>query len=114
MIEIIALLVLLLVFMLLIYRRARIELEDLRFAKMSLSSKYGKMTEQFMPFMKDYPYDSQRFRFIGTPVDGVQFEDDRIVFVEFKSAGGRLSPPQKRIKELVDDKKVEFREVRIG
>lgn len=85
----------------------------LSFGKKSLSSKYGKMTEQFFPFMKDYPYSEQNFRFIGSPIDGVQFEDDKIVFVEFKSADSRMSQKQRRIKELVDKKKVGFEEVRI-
>jgi predicted Holliday junction resolvase-like endonuclease len=71
------------------------------------------MTEQFMPFMKDYPYDAQNFRFLGTPIDGVQFNDDGIVFVEFKSGDSRLSAKQKAIKDLVLNKKVEFREVRM-
>jgi len=82
-------------------------------SKQSLSVRYGKMTEQFFPFMESYPYDSQRFRFIGSPIDGVQFNDDGIVFVEFKSAGAKLSHEQARIKELVESKKVGFREVRM-
>ncbi|MFC2143957.1 Holliday junction resolvase-like protein [Candidatus Aenigmatarchaeota archaeon] len=86
----------------------------LRSGKKSLSSKYGKMTEQFLPFLKEYPYNEQNFRFIGSPIDGVQFEDDKIVLVEFKTASSRLSEKQRRIKELVDKKKVEFKEVRIS
>lgn len=89
------------------------ENRKLRFGKRSLSTKYGRMSEQFFPFMKDYPYDEQNFRFIGSPIDGVQFEDDKIVFVEFKSAGSGMSQKQRRIKELVDKKRVEFEEVRI-
>jgi predicted Holliday junction resolvase-like endonuclease len=86
----------------------------LKSSKQSLATKYGRLTEQFMPFMKDYPYDAQQFRFIGTPIDGVQFEPDKIVFVEFKSADGRLSAKQKAIKDLVLNKKVEFKEVRVS
>ncbi|MFH1420678.1 MAG: Holliday junction resolvase-like protein [Candidatus Aenigmatarchaeota archaeon] len=82
-------------------------------SKQSLSTKYGKMSEQFFPFMKDYPYDTSMFRFLGTPIDGVQFSDDRIVFVEFKTSSSKLSERQKHIKELVDNKKVEFKEFRI-
>ena len=110
---VVLLLALLLVLMLWLYRRAWMELKRFRFSKQSLSSKYGRLTEQFMPFMKGYPYDAQNFRFIGSPVDGVQFEPDRVVFVEFKSADGRLSARQKQIKDLVLNKKVEFREVRM-
>ena len=105
---------LLLVLMFYLYRRAWHELAALKSSKQSLSTKYGRMTEQFMPFMKDYPYDSQQFRFLGTPIDGVQFESDRIVFVEFKSGDSRLSARQKAIKDLVLNKKVEFKEVRMN
>lgn len=76
--------------------------------KRSLSSTYGKITEQFAPFMENYPFNWKKFRFIGSPIDGMQFGDDAIYFVEFKSAGGRLSEEQKRIKEMVEEKKVEW------
>ena len=87
------------------------KLSAVSFQKSSLSSRYGKLSEQFMPFLKDYPYNPQQFRFLGSPIDGVQFEDDKIVFVEFKAADSHLSERQKKIKVLVDSKKVEFREV---
>lgn len=89
-------------------------LKELVSSKQSLATKYGKMSEQFMPFLKTYPYDSQNFRFLGTPIDGVQFENDKIVFVEFKTGDSRLSAKQKNIKELVDKKKVKWEEVRIS
>ena len=54
-----------------------------------------------------------RFRFLGAPIDGVQFEDDRIVLVEFKSGQSRLSSRQRRIRDLVREGRVEFREVRV-
>ena len=113
-IYIIAVLCLIIFFLVLLYRRAWHELNALKYSKQSLASKYGKMTEQFMPFIKDYPYDPQSFRFLGNPIDGVQFEPDRVVFVEFKSGDSRLSAKQKAIKDLILDKKVEFREVRIN
>jgi len=86
-------------------KKERAELEE---KKRSMASLYGKITEQFAPFMLSYPYDAKRFRFIGSPIDGIQFEDDKIIFVEFKAAGGKLSPEQKKIKKLVDDGKVEW------
>jgi predicted Holliday junction resolvase-like endonuclease len=69
---------------------------------------YGKISEQFLPFLESYPYDSSKFRFLGTPIDGVQFEEDKVVFVEFKTANSKLSQRQRHIKELVEQKKVEF------
>jgi predicted Holliday junction resolvase-like endonuclease len=105
---------LLLVLMIVLYRSLWRRYAELRFRKGSLSSKYGRLTEQFFPFLKDYPHDPQGFRFIGSPVDGVQFDDDRVVFVEFKAAGGKLTDKQKRIKELVEKGKVGFEERRVG
>ena len=85
-----------------------------KFRGKSLSVKYGKMSEQFFPFLDSYPYDRQNFRFLGAPIDGVQFEKDGIVFVEFKTAGSQLSERQKEIKWLVKNGKVDFREIRIA
>ena len=72
------------------------------------------MSEQFFPFLEKYSYDPQNFRFIGSPVDGVQFEDDKIVFVEFKAGSSNLSEKQKRIKDIIEKKKVKFEEIRIN
>lgn len=89
------------------------KLREVSFSKRSLSSKYGKTTEQFMPFINDFPYEPGNFRFIGTPIDGIQFEDDKIVFVEFKTNNSKLSEKQNKIRELVDRKKVEWQEFRV-
>ena len=79
----------------------------------SESTRYGQITEQFMPFISEYPYDSKQFRFLGSPIDGVQFEDDKIVMIEFKSAGSQLSTRQRRIRNLVREGKVDFQEIRV-
>ena len=79
----------------------------------SESTRYGQITEQFMPFISEYPYDSKQFRFLGSPFDGVQFEEDKIVMIEFKSAGSRLSTRQRRIRNLVREGKVDFQEIRV-
>lgn len=97
------------------YLRRRLELalsilQDERTRQRSLSASYGRITEQWFPLMDRYPYDSANFRFLGTPVDGVQFEEDRIVFVEFKSNRAELSPAQKKLKRLVQSGKVYWEE----
>lgn len=89
------------------------KLRQVHFQKRSLSTKYGKTSEQFMPFLRQYPYDAGNFRFIGTPIDGVQFENDKIVFVEFKTSTSQLSEKQKKIKEQIAAKKIIFEEFRI-
>lgn len=93
--------------------RLKAELRELRSSKQSLATTYGLLTEQWAPFMADYPYDPRRFRFLGSPVDGVQFEEDRIVFVEFKANGSRLTSGERRLRELVEQGKVEWLEFRV-
>ncbi len=84
---------------------------ELSFSKQSQSVRYGKTTEQWIPFSSEFPFDSSDFRFIGSPIDGIAFEDSRIVFCEFKTASSQLSEKQKRIRELVKSKKVEWLEL---
>ena len=91
----------------------RAESSFLRSSKQKLSTEYGLASEKFMPFMKEYPYQPKDFRFIGTPVDGVQFNEDGIVFVEFKTSKSRQSKRQKNIEKLVKEGKVSFMEFRI-
>jgi predicted Holliday junction resolvase-like endonuclease len=85
-------------------------LAEERSRQRSLSASYGRITEQWFPLMERYPYDSANFRFLGTPVDGVQFEEDRIVFVEFKSRDAELSTLQRKLKKLVQSGKVYWEE----
>lgn len=85
----------------------------LRSQKRSGEVRRGLMTEQWLPLVDPYPWDPQKFRFIGSPIDGVQFEDDRVIFVEFKSGSSQLSAKQTQIQELVRAGKVDFREVRL-
>lgn len=87
--------------------------EALKFQKFSQSVKYGKMTEQFIPFTKDFPFNPDNFRFLGNPIDGVVFEEDKIVFAEFKTASSQLSQKQRNIRDLVKDKKIEWFEYKL-
>ena len=65
----------------------------LKSQKRSGEVRRGFMTEQWLPLVEPYPWDPQNFRFLGSPIDGVQFEEDEVV--------------------LVDEGKVSFREVRV-
>lgn len=111
--EIIIILLVILIFFIFLWRHAKRQLSDVAFRKASLSSRYGKMTEQFMPFLKDYPYDPTNFRFLGNPIDGVQFEEDKIIFIEFKSASSKLSERQRQIADNIYNKRIDFEEHRI-
>ena len=91
----------------------RLQLIEMANRKQSLSTKYGRMSEQFFPFLEQYPYDENNFRFIGNPIDGVQFEKDKIIFIEFKAANSQLSVRQRDIRDMINKGRIEFREFRI-
>lgn len=97
----------------LLYWKTRQKFLNVLYDKKSISTRYGKMTEQFLPFLKDFPYNPENFRFLGNPIDGVQFEDDKIIFIEFKTGKSKLSSKQEKIKELILKKKVSFEEHRL-
>ncbi len=106
-------------FLLLCYAKRKIALqsealEHLDKQKRSQSVRYGKLTEQFMPFLESYPYDSHDFRFLGTPIDGVQFTEDSVVLIEFKTADSQLSNRQRAIQKIVDEGAVRFEIHRIS
>jgi len=100
----------------LLYRRVK-ELSEytnsLQFSKQSQSVKYGKMSENWIPLSEKFPYDKTKFRFLGNPIDGIAFLDDKIVFCEFKTNTSKLSHTQENIRELVKNKKVEWHEMRV-
>ena len=71
-------------------------------------SKLTTQDQNYHEMMKYYPYDSERFRFLGNPIDGVQFEDDSIFFVRFKEGNNPCTKEQEKIKKLVKDGKVQW------
>lgn len=86
--------------------------ENLKYDYKSMNIKHGKSFENLFPFMNKYPYEPRNFRFIGDPIDGLSFEENKIVFMEFKTGSSRLSEKQKKIKEMVENKKVEWKEIK--
>jgi predicted Holliday junction resolvase-like endonuclease len=80
--------------------------------KHSMSIRFGMAAEQLLPFIKKY--NPEKFRFIGSPVDGIHFDENEIIFVEFKTGNSQLNENEKRIKELIEKKKVRFEIIRIN
>lgn len=74
--------------------------------------KFGRIFEQFIPFADNFQWDESKFIFLGKPIDGVVFEDNRIIFLEFKTGNSQLTPNQENVKRLINEGKVEFKEVR--
>ncbi len=79
----------------------------------------GQFSEQLAPFLPDFEYLPSECRFIGKPIDLIVFkgmdekEINEIVFVEVKSGKASLSPVEKKLKGVVEGKKVRWEEYRI-
>jgi hypothetical protein len=58
--------------------------------------------------MKYYPYNADNFRFVGDPVDGIQFEENTILFVRFKKDNAPRSSEQDHIKTLLENGNVDW------
>jgi len=87
--------------------------KELGFRKSS-EVRLGKIGESLAPFLNDWPWDSNKFHFIGNPIDGIQFNEDEIIFIEIKTGKARLSDCQKNIKELINNGRISFITFRIG
>ena len=92
--------------------KMRQQLKELQSTKQSQSTRYGQIFEELIPFSSQFPGDPKQFRFIGDPIDGILFGEDSVKFVEIKMADSKLNVRQKRIKELVEQKKVRWVEIR--
>ncbi|MEE8359114.1 MAG: Holliday junction resolvase-like protein [Candidatus Hydrothermarchaeales archaeon] len=95
--------------------RIRALKEDVRDLKSRMKSgevRFGKSWENFLPLMNVFRkrHDPGNFRFIGSPIDGISFDEDEIVFIEIKSGKSNLSTRQRNVKRLVKQKKIRWEE----
>ena len=91
----------------------RSQINELRSQVHRVATTHGMIAEQFLPLVASYPWDPKNFKFLGSPVDGIAFESDQVVIVEFKTAGSQMSRQQRNIQKLVEEGKVFFREIRL-
>ena len=82
-------------------REAEEKIDKVVSHRKSAEVRLGKIGENLAPFIKDWPYNPDNFRFLGYPVDGIQLDEDAVILIEIKTGGARLSKSQKRIKQLV-------------
>jgi len=64
--------------------------------------------EAYHETMKYYPYNPENFRFIGSPVDGIQFEENDILFVRFRKKNVSRTKEQEHIKTLLENGRVRW------
>ena len=85
----------------------------------SLAVTTGKVYEQLLPYLPDFPFNPKDVRFLGSPIDFVVFdglsegEVSRVVFVEVKTGGAELSVRERRVREAVNERRVEWHELRL-
>ncbi len=78
----------------------------------------GKVYEQLVPYLPNFPFNPKDARFLGSPVDFVVFDGlsdgqiTRIVFVEVKTGGAELSTRERRVRDAVQEARVEWHELR--
>jgi len=90
------------------------DLGQLKHDHRSMYVKHGKAWENFVPFMPGYEKVANKDNtvFLGMPIDFISFDDDSIKFIEVKTGKAKLSYNQQRIKKLIEEKKVEWHELR--
>jgi predicted Holliday junction resolvase-like endonuclease len=84
----------------------------------SLAVISGKVHEQVVPFLPGFNFNPQDARFLGSPVDFVVFDGlsagavTRVVFVEVKTGAATLTERERRVREAVQNGRVEWLELR--
>ncbi len=80
----------------------------------------GQVSEQWLPFFPDFPFNPSEARFLGAPVDMVVFDGldqtdgpVQLYFLEIKTAKSALTQRQKRIREAIQAGRVHWKEIRL-
>ncbi len=81
--------------------------------KKSSEVRLGHIAEKLAPFLEDFPYNPEDSIFLGQPIDYIVFDDSSVVFLEIKTGKSKLSAKQRHIRDLIKDKYVEWKEIRI-
>ena len=79
----------------------------------------GKVHEQLLPYLPDFPYNPKDVRFLGSPTDLVVFDGlaeghvKRVVFLEVKTGGAGLTARERSVRDAIQAREVEWLEVRV-
>jgi len=75
----------------------------------------GQILEKILPAHKNFEMESADWRFLGAPIDNIQFHGltknkiNSLTFMDVKSGKSRLEEGQKQIRDAVNDHKVKWR-----
>ena len=81
----------------------------------------GQFSEQVAPLLQNFPKDlkASEARFVGKPIDFLFFKgmDEQnitdVVFVEVKTGKSSLSTSERKLRDAIKEKRVEWREYRV-
>ncbi|MCC7178928.1 MAG: hypothetical protein IT177_11115 [Acidobacteria bacterium] len=79
----------------------------------------GKVSEHLAPWLPGFPFNPKDVRFLGAPIDLVVFDGlndgspKRIVFVEIKAGSSTLNARERAIRNVVENRAVEWLEHRL-
>jgi predicted Holliday junction resolvase-like endonuclease len=79
----------------------------------------GKIGEQMAPLLEAFPFEPSDARFIGSPIDYIVFDGyshnrpTEIVLIDIKTGNANLSTTEKRIAQLIHEKRVRWMTIRI-
>lgn len=88
--------------------------------KRSRSVLGGQFSEQLAPYFPDFPYSPNEIRFIGKPIDFIVFKGmdnkdiSEVVFVEVKSGKSQLSTQERKLRDVVRNKKVSWEQYNVS
>ena len=87
-------------------------------ASKSRSTLVGKITEHFIPYLPDFPYNPQDARFMGAPIDFIVFDGmsegelKEVVLVEIKTNKGSLNKRERQLRDAVNEGRVKWTQIR--
>ena len=79
----------------------------------------GNLSEQFAPYLPDFPFNPTEAKFIGKPIDLIVFKgmDNKditdVYFIEVKSGRSKLNDQESKLKEAIEKKRVYWYEYRL-
>lgn len=81
--------------------------------KKSSEVRLGHIAETLAPFLDQFEFDPEACTFLGKPIDYISFGEEEVTFIEVKSGNSQLNNNQRRVRDLIKDKKVGWKEIRI-
>ena len=115
----VAVLVLTVAFFVAALGRSRSEIRALRSQLHGARVRGGHLAESLAPLAEDFPVDVDKpdtsTVFLGQPIDYVHFDpDEGITFIEVKTGRSGLSARQRKLRDLVEDGRVNWHTHRIS